>query len=83
MAFFLGIAGPWIVLMILDLYWTKQGLELSPPAQPGGWQQRLEHLLRRREGRPIPVPVRSPLPQGEADKSELPRSNSYLFRKPN
>jgi hypothetical protein len=49
MAFFVGIAGPWIVLMILDLLATKRALQLSPAERVQGWQGRLEHLLRRRE----------------------------------
>ncbi|MDR7040218.1 MULTISPECIES: hypothetical protein [Methylobacterium] len=51
MAFFLGIGGPWIVLMILDLMATKRGLQLSSAERAQGWQARLEHLLRRREPR--------------------------------
>ncbi|GJE61385.1 hypothetical protein MPOCJGCO_3507 [Methylobacterium trifolii] len=52
MSFFLGIAGPWIVLMILDLLSTNRTLELSPAEREQGWQQRLEHLLRRRTNAP-------------------------------
>ena len=48
MAFFVGIAGPWIVLMILDLLATRRALNLSPAKRAQGWQGRLEHLLRRR-----------------------------------
>src|SRR3954468_13209555 len=82
MAFFLGIGGPWIVLMILDLFWTKQGLEHAPSGQPRGWQQRLERLLQRREGRPVPVQTRGPLLQTGGGEHELPQSSSYLFRTP-
>ncbi|AWN42309.1 hypothetical protein [Methylobacterium durans] len=82
MAFFLGIGGPWIVLMILDLFWTKQSLELSHSERSRGWQQRLERLLRKREGRPVPVPVREPLPRSEDGDAQTSRSESYLFRKP-
>ncbi|GJE43268.1 hypothetical protein [Methylobacterium soli] len=49
MAFFVGIAGPWIVLMILDLMATRRALHLSTEERSQGWQGRLEHLLRRRE----------------------------------
>ncbi|WP_336487765.1 hypothetical protein [Methylobacterium nigriterrae] len=55
MAFFVGIGGPWIVLMILDLLATKRTLDLSPSEQAQGWQRRLEHLLRRRETAPRPA----------------------------
>ena len=82
MAFFLGIGGPWIVLMILDLFWTKQGSELSPAGQTGGWQQRLGRLLQRREGRPVPVQEREPLPGSGNGEGQLSPSDSYLFRKP-
>ncbi|AWN39738.1 hypothetical protein [Methylobacterium durans] len=81
MAFFLGIGGPWIVLMILDLFWTKQSLEHSPSEQFDGWQERLERLLQKREGRPVPIPVRQPL-QGDQSDEQLSRSECYLFRKP-
>ncbi|GEP07483.1 hypothetical protein MOX02_55210 [Methylobacterium oxalidis] len=82
MAFFLGIGGPWIVLMILDLFWTKQSLELSHSERSRGWQQRLERLLQRREGRPVPIPVREPLSRSEHGDELLSRSESYLFRQP-
>ncbi|MEA1832739.1 hypothetical protein U8607_11660 [Methylobacterium durans] len=49
MAFFLGIGGPWVVLMILDLMATRRGLQLSAAERSQGWQERLEYLLRRRE----------------------------------
>ncbi|AWN44006.1 hypothetical protein [Methylobacterium durans] len=82
MAFFLGIGGPWIVLMILDLFWTKQSLELSHSERSRSWQERLERLLQKREGRPVPIPVREPLPQNEQGDEQLSRSESYHFRKP-
>ncbi|WP_132255326.1 hypothetical protein [Methylobacterium segetis] len=82
MAFFLGIGGPWIVLMILDLFWTKQSLELSHSDRSRGWQQRLERLLQKREGRPVPIQAREPLPRNERGDAQLSRSDSYLFRKP-
>lgn len=49
MAFFVGIAGPWIILMILDLLATRRSLTLSPTEIEQGWQGRLGYLLRRRE----------------------------------
>ncbi|WP_191970235.1 hypothetical protein [Methylobacterium planeticum] len=49
MVFFVGIAGPWIVLMILDLMATRRSLNRSPAEMDQRWQGRLEHLLRRRE----------------------------------
>lgn len=83
MAFFLGIGGPWIVLMVLDLFWTKQNLEPSPSAQQGGLQRRLEHLLRKREGRPAPVrEPKLPRRSGYGDAQPSP-SEGYLFRSPN
>ncbi|MER2267734.1 hypothetical protein [Methylobacterium oxalidis] len=82
MAFFLGIGGPWIVLMILDLFWTKQSLELSHSERSRGWQERLERLLRKREGRPVPIAAREPLPQSEQGDVQTSSSESYLFRKP-
>ncbi|MEA1832529.1 hypothetical protein U8607_10585 [Methylobacterium durans] len=81
MAFFLGIGGPWIVLMILDLFWTKQSLKHLPSEQFDGWQERLERLLQKREGRPVPIPEQQPL-QGDQSDEQLSRSESYLFRKP-
>ncbi len=82
MAFFLGIGGPWIVLMVLDLFWTKQGLERSPSAGEGGLQQRLEHLLRKREGRPVPVQgPRVPSRSGHGDAQPSP-SEGDLVRTP-
>jgi hypothetical protein len=66
MAFFLGIGGPWIVLMILDLFWTKRDLESSSPGQQAGWQERLEHLLQRREKVPSRARDRHPGPVGGA-----------------
>lgn len=83
MAFFLGIGGPWIVLMVLDLFWTKQSHELSPSAQQGGLQQRLEHLLQRREGRPVPVQERKLLPRSRDGDEQPSPSEGYLFRNPN
>ncbi|MFD0937521.1 hypothetical protein [Methylobacterium trifolii] len=38
--------------MILDLLSTNRTLELSPAEREQGWQQRLEHLLRRRTNAP-------------------------------
>jgi hypothetical protein len=82
MAFFLGIGGPWIVLMILDLFWTKQSLELSPSERSSGWQQRLERLLQKREGRPAPLRARDSLPPNRPDESQPSPPDSYLFRNP-
>ena len=83
MAFFLGIGGPWIVLMVLDLFWTKQSLEPAPSAQQGGLQQRLEHLLQKREGRPVPVQDRKLLPRSTNGDAQPSPSEGYLFRTPN
>lgn len=88
MAFFLGIGGPWIILMVLDLFWTKQGLEPAPSAQQGGLQQRLEHLLRKREGRPVPIQDRTLLPRSAHARSahgdgQPSPSEGYLSPNPN
>ncbi|WP_336491728.1 hypothetical protein [Methylobacterium nigriterrae] len=82
MAFFIGIAGPWIVLMLLDLFWTKRSLELSPAQPHQSSQRRLEHLIRRRDKVHRPVRQLSPLPRTARSEAELPSSNSYLYRRP-
>ncbi|GEP05306.1 hypothetical protein [Methylobacterium oxalidis] len=82
MAFFLGIGGPWIAPMILDLLWTKQSLEHAAPNSSGGWQRHLERLLQKRAGREIPIRSREPVPQRGLDEERHPRSESYLFRTP-
>ncbi|KQP55034.1 hypothetical protein ASG40_10435 [Methylobacterium sp. Leaf399] len=56
MAFFLGIGGPWIVLMILDLLSTKRDLDTLPAEQRRPWNERLEYLLQHRD--PVPSPIR-------------------------
>lgn len=58
--------------MILDLFWTKQGLEHTPPAQGGGMQQRLEYLLQSRERMPSRGRPRRPLSQSETAPSVGP-----------
>ncbi|MGU3539798.1 hypothetical protein [Methylobacterium sp. A54F] len=55
MAFFIGIGGPWIVLMALDLLATKRDLASSPLSHRETRQERLERLLRRREVAPRAV----------------------------
>ena len=69
--------------MVLDLFWTKQTHEPSPSTQQGSLQQRLERLLQKREGRPVPVQERKPLPQSRNGAERLSSSESYLFRTPN
>lgn len=58
MAFFIGIGGPWIVLMILDLLATKRGLDLNPAERKSPLNERLEYLLQVRERTPPPLPRR-------------------------
>ena len=58
MAFFLGIGGPWIVLMILDLLSTKRGLDALPAEQRRPLRERVEYLLQRRERVPSPLRAR-------------------------
>ena len=81
MSFFLGIGGPWIVLMLLDLFWTKQSQELSQAHRSGETQRRLESLLQKRMGRPIPVRARAPQPQTRNGESGLSEPDSYLYRR--
>lgn len=60
MAFFIGIAGPWILLMVLGLLATNRTLELTPTAHEQGWAERLSDLLRPRDVAPRPVRVLRP-----------------------
>lgn len=53
MAFFLGIGGPWVVLMILDLLSTKRDLDALPAEQRRPLMERLEYLTQHRD--PIPL----------------------------
>ncbi len=78
MAFFLGIGGPWIILMVLDLFWTKQGLEPSSPDRRGGLQERLEHLLQQRDKVPSRARDRHPRPPSPDHTGTSSGSNSYL-----
>lgn len=82
MAFFLGIGGPWVVLMALDPFWTKQGLERTPPEHRGGLQQRLEHLLQRRDRISPAARARSLLQQREPDEGTPPLPESYALPSP-
>ena len=52
MAFFLGIGGPWIILMILDLLSTKRDLDALPAEQRRPWKERLEYLTQHRDRAP-------------------------------
>lgn len=52
MAFFLGIGGPWVVLMILDLLSTKRDLDALPAGQRRPWMERLEYLTQHRDPAP-------------------------------
>ena len=65
MSFFIGIAGPWIVLMALDLFWTRQGLEIAQAEPKQNLLGRAMHLLEARDppprrGRPRRVPKVNP-----------------------
>ncbi|WP_336490561.1 hypothetical protein [Methylobacterium nigriterrae] len=82
MAFFIGIAGPWIVLMLLDLFWTKHNRELSAAQPHQSSQRRLEHLLQWRDKVHRPVRQLSPFPRVTRPEAELPPSDSYLYRRP-
>lgn len=82
MAFFLGIGGPWIVLMALDLFWTKQGLERTPQEHRGGWQQRLEYLLQRRDRVSPAARARGLLQQRETDEGTPPLPESFTLPSP-
>lgn len=52
MAMFLGIGGPWIVLMVLDLLATRRDVDSGPPVREEPMQERLTRLLRRRDVSP-------------------------------
>ena len=80
MSFFLGIGGPWIVLVLLDLFWTKQRLELSPSSRSEGWQKRMQSLLQERGGRPVPLRIRATPRRGSSSETEALEPNSYLYR---
>jgi hypothetical protein len=65
MSFFIAIAGPWIVLMALDLFWTRQGLETAASEPKKDVLGRVQYLLQAREpspsrGRPRRVPKVDP-----------------------
>ena len=81
MSFFLGIGGPWIVLMLLDLFWTKQRQELSPSSRSGSRQQRLQSLLQKRTGRPLPLRARAPQPRNRGGEIDASEPDSYLYRR--
>ena len=60
MSFFIGIAGPWILLMVLGLLATNRELELTPSAVEQGWVSRLGNLLRERDVVPSAARVLRP-----------------------